>query len=373
MSSPKLTVCFARRGYSGSGGAESYLKRLGEGVSHQGYRTRLFTTGDWPAQDRSFTEVIRLGAKSPMGFANELEKLRERSRDEVLISLERVCRCDVYRAGDGVHQAWLNRREKYEPPWRTFARRFNFKHRELLRLEETLLQNRGAERVIANSRMVKYEIVDVYNYRRDMIDVVHNGIPLERFRFDPELRTKTRKEFGLGADDIALLFAGSGWERKGLRFAIRAIAACEDSKLRLLVAGRGNAAKYASTFARFLGELPDLRPAYAAADIFILPTIYDPFSNACLEAMASGLPVITTRANGFSEAMEDRIHGSVVDEPDEINDLRNAIQAWADPTRRQVARPSILKRAAMFDISRNVERTLEIVLQSAARASSTRG
>ena len=206
-----------------------------------------------------------------------------------------------------------------------------------------------------------------------MIDVVHNGIPLERFRFDPELRTKTRKEFGLGADDIALLFAGSGWERKGLRFAIRAIAACEDSKLRLLVAGRGNAAKYASTFARFLGELPDLRPAYAAADIFILPTIYDPFSNACLEAMASGLPVITTRANGFSEAMEDRIHGSVVDEPDEINDLRNAIQAWADPTRRQVARPSILKRAAMFDISRNVERTLEIVLQSAARASSTRG
>jgi len=102
-----------------------------------------------------------------------------------------------------------------------------------------------------------------------------------------------------------------------------------------------------------------------------LPTIYDPFSNACLEALSFGLPVITTRANGFSEVMEDRIHGSIVDQPDEIDDLRNAIQTWSDPTRRQVARPSILKRAAQFDIERNVERTLEIVLQSAARAAST--
>lgn len=367
------TVCFARRGYSGSGGAENYLQRLGKGVAEQGYRTRLFTTDDWPAEDASFGQIVRLGAKSPLAFANELEKLRGNSRDEVLISLERVCRCDVYRAGDGVHQAWLDRREKYEMPWRKVARRFNFKHRELLRLERSLMQERGADRIIANSRMVKYEIVDLYNYRRDMIDVVHNGIPLDHFRFDPELRLKVRLELGLAADDVALLFAGSGWQRKGLRFAIRAVEACADSKLRLLVAGRGDAAHYRSHQARFLGELPDLRPAYAAADIFILPTIYDPFSNACLEAMASGLPVITTAANGFSEVMEDRIHGSRVDRPDEIDDLRNAIQAWADPVRRQVARPSIIKRASQFDISRNVERTLAIVLQSAARASSTRG
>src|ERR1700760_3056417 len=117
MSNPKPTVCFARRGYSSSGGAETYLKRLGQGVAQQGYRTTLFTTDDWPTNDRSFGQVVRLGAKSPLGFAHELEKLRENARDEVLISLERVCRCDIYRAGDGVHQAWLNRREKYEQPW----------------------------------------------------------------------------------------------------------------------------------------------------------------------------------------------------------------------------------------------------------------
>lgn len=371
MANQTFTICFARRGYSGSGGAESYLKRLAEGVSKNGYRTRLYTTEDWPEEDRTFGQVIRLGTKSPLAFANELEKLRENSRDEVLISLERICRCDVYRAGDGVHHAWLNRREKYEMPWRTFVRRFQSKHRDLLRLEETLLQERGAERVIANSRMVKDEIVDLYNYRPDRIDVVPNGIPLEQFRFDPLAKTQTRHELGLGTEDVALLFAGTGWERKGLRFLIDALKACENNKLRLFVAGKGNVARYSADQVSFLGEVADLRPVYAAADLFVLPTVYDPFSNACLEALASGLPVITTRANGFSEVMEDRIHGSVVDRPDEIDDLRNAIQAWADPTRRDAARPSILKRASQFDISRNAARTLEIVLQSAAKASST--
>lgn len=366
----KLTVCFARRGYSESGGAERYLRRLAEGVAEHGYRTRLFASDDWPENDRAFGQVVRLGAKSPLSFAHELEKLRQDSRDEVLISLERVCRCDVYRAGDGIHQAWLNRRERFEMPWRKWARRFNRKHRDLVRLEETLLQERGAERVITNSRMVKNEIVDLYNFRRDCIDVVPNGIPLEQFRFDSPMRAKARNDLGLITEDIALLFAGTGWERKGLRYAIAAMEACEDSKLLLLVAGRGSDAHYQRDRVRFLGEVADLRPLYAAADMFILPTIYDPFSNACLEALASGLPIITTRANGFSEIMEDRIHGSIVDEPDDVDDLRNAIQAWSDPTRRQVARPSILKRAAQFDISRNVERTLEIVLQSAAKAAS---
>jgi UDP-glucose:(heptosyl)LPS alpha-1,3-glucosyltransferase len=371
MTPKSLTICFARRGYSPSGGAESYLKRLAHGIADQGYQTRLFTTDDWPAEDRSFGQIIRLAAKSPLAFASELEKTRQNVRNEVLVSLERLFRCDIYRAGDGVHQAWLNRREKYEAPWRKFVRGFNRKHRDLLRLEESLFHQRGAERVIVNSRMVKNEIMDLYNYRRDMIEVVHNGIPLDRFGFDASTRAKARHDLGLGSEDIALLFAGSGWGRKGLRFAIRAMSACENNKLTLLVAGRGSTVRYRAERVRFLGEVPDLRPLYAAADIFILPTIYDPFSNACLEAMASGLPVITTRGNGFCEAMEDRIHGSIVDQPDEINDLRNAIQAWSDPTRRQAARPSILKRASQFDISRNVQRTLEIVLQSASSAAST--
>jgi UDP-glucose:(heptosyl)LPS alpha-1,3-glucosyltransferase len=374
MSNGRFTIGFVRRGYSPSGGAESYLKRLALGVVGLGHEAHLFATNDWPPNEWPFGKITQINAGSTIAFADEVEKRRVQVACDVLMSLERLWRCDVFRAGDGVHQVWLNRRKKFEAPWKRFVRRFNRKHSELLRLEKSLLDDRGAERVIVNSQMVKSEIVDLYNYRRDKIDIVRNGVPLDLFRFDPVRREKSRSELRVESDHVLALFAGSGWERKGLRYAIEAIETCPNPKLRLLVAGRGDPGHYRSTRARFLGEVADLRPIYAAADIFILPTIYDPFSNACLEALACGLPVITTRANGFCEIMEDRIHGSIVDFPDDLADLRSALEAWSDLTRRAAARPSILKRAAQFDIAKNIEQTTAILVQAAAAsAASTSG
>ncbi len=299
--------------------------------------------------------------------------MRPRIPCDVLMSLERVWSCHVYRAGDGVHRAWLNRRRKFEVPLQRFIRRLNHKHRDILQLEEALFTNGGAARVIVNSHMVKSEIVDLYHYPADKIDIVQNGVPLERFRFDAELREKSRTDLKLKPDQIALLFAGSGWERKGLLFAIEAMQLCKNRNMRLLVAGRGNQRSYKSKRVQFLGEVLDLVRIYAAADIFILPTIYDPFSNACLEALACGLPVITTRANGFSEIIEDGVHGSIVDFANDLVGLRDAIQLWSDAARRATVRPTNIQCAAQFDISRNVARTLEILTQAATRAASTSG
>jgi len=287
------------------------------------------------------------------------------------MSLERVWRCDVYRAGDGVHRAWLERRKKFATGIENFFLAFNCKHKEILRLEKSLLTDRGAGRVIANSEIAKNEIVDLYGYPSDKIEIVRNGVPLQQFRFNPEVRERSRADLKLEADESAVLFVGSGWERKGLRFAIEAVEACNELKIRLLVAGRGNERKFKSARAQFLGEVVDLVPVYAAADIFILPTIYDPFSNACLEALASGIPVITTRANGFSEIIEDGIHGSIIDLASDVAHLCDAIQLWSDPSRRAAARSTIIERASQFDISKNVVRTLEILLQVAASAAST--
>src|SRR5438876_1315849 len=379
MSNRKLKIAFVRRGYSPSGGAESYLKRLGQGVVDLGHEVQLVATEDWPHNEWNFGSITRVKASSAMGFANELEKLRPQIGCDVLMSLERIWRCDVYRAGDGVHQAWLNRRRKFEMPLQRFVRGINWKHQDILQLEEALLAKGGAGRVIANSEMVKKEIVDLYRYPADKIDIVRNGVPLEKFRFDPAFQEKARADLKLKPDEIALLFAGSGWERKGLRFAIEAFELCRDRKLRLLVAGRGDARGYkpkrffTEEPIRFLGEVANLRPTYAAADIFILPSVYDPFSNACLEALASGLPVITTRDNGFSEIIENDVHGSIVDRSSDSAALRDAIQFWSDESRRASARSITTERASQFDIAINVAATLKILCQSAASSSSLRG
>jgi len=370
-----LSIVFVRRGYSPTGGAEAYLKRLARGVMEAGHDVQLVATNDWPAGEWPFGSITHLRSKSPIEFANELERMRPQFRFDILFSLERVWSCDVYRAGDGVHRAWLERRRKFELPLKRFVRSLSSKHQDLLRLEQSLFSGGNTKRVIAGSQMVKDEIINLYGYPADKIDIVRNGVPLKKFRFDPEFREKSRDELNLKPDQIALLFAGSGWERKGLLFAIEAAALWQDRKMRLLVAGRGNASLYKTRRLRFwreeqvqfLGEVADMLRVYAAADIFILPTIYDPFSNACLEALACGLPVITTRSNGFSEIIENGVHGSIVERAGDLLALRDAIRLWSDPLRRAPARSINGQLAAQFDISQNINETLAILCGVAKR------
>jgi UDP-glucose:(heptosyl)LPS alpha-1,3-glucosyltransferase len=174
-----------------------------------------------------------------------------------------------------------------------------------------------------------------------------------------------RETLGLKSGDVAVLFAGSGWERKGLRFAIDAVEK-SGKEMRLLVAGRGDKRKFKSPRVQFLDVVHDMPALYGAADIFVLPTIYDPFSNACLEALAAGLPVVTTRANGFSEVITAGIHGTLLEDPRDIDAICEALRFWSDHTRREQARVGIAERAEQFDISTNVVRTLQILTSSSA-------
>jgi UDP-glucose:(heptosyl)LPS alpha-1,3-glucosyltransferase len=208
--------------------------------------------------------------------------------------------------------------------------------------------------------MVKDEIVRIYGFPGEKIDVVPNGVPVSAFRRNGESRARVRETLGLTGEDIAVLFAGSGWERKGLRFAVDAIEKSGQS-LRLLVAGRGNQREFKSPRVQFLDVIQDMPALYGAVDIFLLPTIYDPFSNACLEALAAGLPVVTTSGNGFSEIIATGIHGTVLDDPRHIDAICEALLFWSDSALREEAHVRNLDLAARFDISVNVSETLAIL------------
>jgi len=365
MRSNHLTIGFVRRGFSSSGGAESYLKRLAAGVVEKGHQVRLYASADWPSDEWTFGPITRVEGKSTIAFADEMGKLASQAECDVLMSLERIWRCDVYRAGDGVHRAWLERRAEISGPWQKLSRVLNRKHSTTLALEHSLFATAGAKHVIANSKMVKDEIVRFYGFPADKIDVVPNGVPVSAFRRNDESRARMRETLGLKSEDIAVLFAGSGWERKGLRFAIEAIEK-SGKEMRLLVAGRGDKRKFKSPRVQFLDVIQDMPALYGAADIFLLPTIYDPFSNACLEALAAGLPVVTTRANGFSEIIATGAHGTVLDDPRSIDAIYEALLFWSGHARREQARVGIVELAGRFDISANVARTLQILTSFSA-------
>jgi UDP-glucose:(heptosyl)LPS alpha-1,3-glucosyltransferase len=358
-----MKLGLVRRGHSGSGGAEAYLGRFAEAARAAGHETILFASEEWKSQAWPSGELRIIGGNSPRRFADALESARPREHCDFLFSLERVWSCDAYRAGDGVHRAWLDRRAGFEPGWKHWLRERRRKHRELLELERELFSPDGPRLVIANSKMVRDEIVAAFPYPPDRIQVIYNGVPGPSA--DRQDRMAAREELGLGPGEFAVLFAGSGWERKGLRFAVKAANAAGLSHLRLLVAGRGRRSRLPrSPFTIHLGQVRDLRTAFLAADLFVLPTLYDPFSNACLEALAAGLPVVTTAANGFAEILTPA-SGEILSDPSDVPALAAAFRKWSEPERLIAGREEAVRIASRFDIQSNVRATLSAITAAA--------
>ncbi len=357
-----MKIGLVRRGYSPTGGAEKYLLRFADAVEAAGHSVILFCDKKWPegVWKKRQTIILDRSGKSPRRFADALEKADPKSHCDILFSLERVWNCDVFRAGDGVHAAWLARRAPFENICKSWFRRFQSKHRELLELEKSLFSPSGKTRVICNSSMVKTEIETHFALNGERITVIPNGFdaPVRTIEERSEMRAKTRDSWGIPEDRKVVLFVGSGWERKGLQFAIDAIEDLPDAaKVSLVVAGKDKRKPRVKRPDRtyFAGPVSNLEPVYEAADAFVLPTIYDPFSNASLEAAAFGLSVITSDGNGLAEHIPP-VSGKVVPIGEEtVEGLRSAFDRLSDSERSEGNRYIIRER---FSTALNQKRTL---------------
>jgi len=358
-------IALVRRGFSPTGGAEKFLARFAAAASQAGRHLVLVTDRPWPEAARAGMSQTVLRGRTPRQFAAAVERWRTAWGDGLVFSFERLLSADCYRAGDGVHVAWMQRRREYDPVTHVMLRRISSKHRDLVRLEKRCFSAQHTKAVIVNSLLVGREIRELYNYPEGKIHLVRNGLP-EDFARDLPARGEARRQLGLPEEGFLAAFAGTGWKRKGLRFALEAIEAAKLPDARLVVAGRGRKPPCASRRALFLGPVRDVRPLLCAADVFILPTVYDPFSNACLEALGVGRPVITTAANGCSEILREGVNGSVVRRSDDIEGLASALRFWSQDDRAAAAAAECHAAAEGCSLAENVRRTVEI-LEEVAR------
>lgn len=347
-----MKVALIRQRYTASGGAERYLVQLAAALAGAGHAVDLFANSwpDPPPGVRLHRVPVPAGPAfvRVLGFAWAAHRMTRRGDFDLVHSFDRTIRPDIYRAGDGCHQAWLDRRRAVEGGLARSFDRLSPLHRSLLSLERHLFQG-GCRRIIANSRMVREEILRYYGTAGSAIQVIYTGVDLGRFRLTrgEAARADFRQALGVRAGDSVVLFAGSGFERKGLRFLLEAAGRMQEMRgLRVWVLGKGNLHRSRSLADRlgiadrvhFAGPVADPERWMAAADLFVLPTIYDPFSNACLEAMACGLPVITTAANGIAEVLEEWRAGTVVPDPRDVEGLVDRITEFLDPARREERR-----------------------------------
>ncbi len=330
----RLRIALIRQKVSPHGGAESVVHRCAADFAARGHEVHVVAT-DWEAPHSNVTyHRIPMRGKGAvmkvLSFQCGVQKFLLENHFDIVHGFDRNYPVDVYRAGDGSHRAWLSHAAR-PLAW------LQPKNWALLWLESRMLADKNLKKVIANSNMVREELIRHHGLATDKVVVVYNGIDASACR-PPETReerARAKRALGLAESDTVLLFMGSNYHRKGLAFAIEALAACRRDGRILLVAGKGKEKHYRSLVrshgleknVRFLGEVKDTESLYRASDLLILPTLYDPFSNVCLEAMAYGMPVLTTPTNGASEIVQEGKTGWIATPPNTKIALGKALES----------------------------------------------
>jgi UDP-glucose:(heptosyl)LPS alpha-1,3-glucosyltransferase len=292
---------------SGFGGAE----RVAERIAHR-FEALYPTTRLWAGEVYEGRRIP--GRRGPpwwrsLRYTHHLDRLNLRAgRDNVVFSLEYGPDCDIYRAGDGVHKLNVRRRFHSNPRWM-----LNPWHWIAPRLERKCLES--ARVIIANSDLIKSLVSRTYPHLASKVVTIYNGFDPALFSPAEQTKKALREVLGLPVAGTMLLLSGSGFVRKGLRHCIALLARLRREPgyhdAHLVVIGKGDPAPFRESIEalnvvesiRFIGAVDNPQTYYQAADFMVLPTRHDPFSNACLEALACGCPVLTSSENGAAEIL----------------------------------------------------------------------
>jgi len=365
-----VKIALVRKDFSPKGGGgERYSVDLARALRNSGHEVHVFASSYEPLKGVAFHSVavpLKPFGLQSMLFARNARLALSRNEFDIVNGLSQIYPQDVYRVGDGIHKHWLD-----VHPGSTFTRLYNTispRHRLILSIERKIFTPGNYKRIVANSELCKQHAINYYKVPPQLVDVIFCGVDFAIFNSSVRNEgAQLRTSLGIGREAIVVLFVGTNYARKGLDTLLQAISRLKyKEKYRLLVVGRGNIPRYERLAQRlglqeitiFCGFQEQMPPFYGMADIFVLPSYYDPFGNVCLEAMACGLPVITTRETGVSELMAHGRSGFVMDQPENIAALANWLEALEDPELRRSMGAEAQEQAAFLTIERNMKHTI---------------
>ena len=316
-----MKIALIRQRYNAYGGAERFIERAAASLQAGGSISLSLIARQWQG-GQGATRLVHCDpfyvgrTWRDWSFARAACTEVARGQYDLVQSHERIACCDIFRAGDGVHAQWLANRERVLGAAGRLAQRVSPWHRYTLAAERRLFSSPRLKAVICNSRMVAGEVQAHFGLASEKLQVIYNGVNLAQFHPSNEASKAVRASLGIPADSMLFLLVGSGFERKGVHQLLQAFARMDEgarNRACVVVVGQDRKAAVVHALARqlgiadrvhFPGPQRDIAAWYAAADCFVLPTLYDPFPNAVLEAMACGLPVITSSQCGAAELLE---------------------------------------------------------------------
>ena len=361
------------------GGGERYLASLANQLIERGHEVHIFAN-EWENHNLIHFHTIPVirypkFLKDVSFVINSRRKLAENDFDIVQV-VGRALGMNVFNPHCGVERAWIKQDflSISNPVYRVLkhiTRFFSLRQRFILWLDKKQYTNKNVSRIIAISEMIKNDIIEYHHVNPQKIKVIYNGVDLQRFNptITKKFRGIVRKKLFI-SEEFVILYVSNNFRLKGLTMLVKALGELKKShkEFKALIIGRGRDTSYRKLAKRlnclenliFLGHVNGIEKYYAASDLYVHPTFYDSCSLVVTEALASGLPVITTRYDGASGVIDDGIDGFVMKDPMDYETLAEKIGLFFDDEFRQKASIAARKKAEKYPVERNCEETIEV-------------
>jgi UDP-glucose:(heptosyl)LPS alpha-1,3-glucosyltransferase len=374
------------------GGAESLASSLASILVARGWEVHLFGR-TWDGEPASATfHRIRIPSLLPSWAKMILFALRHRrmvkEQDfDVVLGYGNTIYMNVYQSHGGVHRLSTSRKafSEHNPVLRLVKRMLiALSPKDTARqwIESAPFRIEPRPRIIAISEMVRDDMASFYGIDKEEIELIYNGIDTERYNIDlrERLRGPMRERLGLKEDAIAFLFISYDLRKKGIGPLLEAVAQLRKSdpgRFKLVVVGE---APYPALFRRiarlnlegtaiFTGPTKTPEQYYANCDVMVLPTFYDACSLVVMEAMACGLPAITTNANGAAGIITHGKDGYIISHPPRAADLVEAMKACFSKKRLQHMAKEASLTGRRYSLERNHIEMLRVCNEVAGVAS----
>ena len=381
-----MHIAIVRRNCSlKKGGAERYCVNLFRGLQKLGHQVTIVgeTIDDELQDEVDFipVPVLKLNSwtKNKSFFVNTGQVLKKHHFD-IVHGLSRVDGLDTFRLTERLQIHWVNM--YYRNPINRWLQHMNPRHRLVFDLERQIFGPNGVRRVIVQSKLDARLLRQYFNVDESRICQIINGV--DTTTFHPGVRHEraaVREEWKIGADVPLLVFASMDFRGKGLDSLLAAMARLKHKETRLLVVGQGSSASFVRRAkslgiehqVTFTGRQSSIQRFYGAADLFVLPTIYEPFPNVNLEAMACGTPVITTATAGGAEIIHEGNNGYLIPDAWAIDELAERIDhhlalPWARKQYMSDACWDCANRLRIVDNAQKVAAMFEEVVNERRRA-----
>ena len=378
-----LALCYPKI-IPARGGCETYIAALARKLVRDGHRVHVYAK-DWdaaalPASTHYHRLDVPVGPRflRPWRFAAACEAA-VRDKHDASIGFDKTWGQDVLYPQGGLHAAtaWHNTFKYRSAGMRHLAglgKWLDPATWSFAMLERKQYLGAYRSQIVVNSRMVQRHFEQFYGIPPERVRIVPNAIDPARFAADDRLKQRAdeRAAWGVEPGQPVGLFVGMNYRLKGLEPLLRAMRLLPASNsFALAVVGHRKFGDYArlaerlgvADRVRFLGFRGDPKSAYFGADFLVHPTFYDPCSLVGLEALACGLPVVTTAYNGVAELIPPEA-GFMVPTPHDAPALAAAIGQLCDPTTRQRGASAARAAAAAWNFEDHYRALLAVFGQA---------